>query len=137
MTGSTLLPKDVLLALCPSVITRYLTSRGWSFEPYGAAGHGLQFRNASVPGADLLLPINRDLGDYEKRMVDLVVALTTIERRPIWETLDDLSQSSDDVLDSTCTLSPHGASTLASRKLGSADGAAYRRSVLNVHFGRI
>jgi hypothetical protein len=63
--------------------------------------------------------MNRDLGDYEKRMVDLVVALETIEMGPIWETLDDLSRPLDDVLDSACTISPRGASIIASMKLGS------------------
>ena len=36
----------------------------------------------SIPEVDLLLPLNRDLGDFAARMGDLVVALATIEQRP-------------------------------------------------------
>jgi hypothetical protein len=97
MNASPLLPKDVLLALRPGDIGLYLTSRGWVSKPYGAAGQALQFRNASMHGVDLLLPLTRDLGDYAQRMADLVVALATIEQRPIWEILNDLSGPSGDL----------------------------------------
>jgi hypothetical protein len=105
MTASTLLPKDAVLALRPSGIAHYLTTRGWSSEPYGTVGQGRQFRSASLPGVDLLLPMDPALGDYEQRMVDLVVALATIEKRPIWETLDDLSRPLDDILGVTARFS--------------------------------
>jgi len=97
MNASPLLPKDVLLALRPGDISLYLTSRGWVSKPYGAVGQALQFRNSSMRGVDLLVPLTRDLGDYAQRMADLVVALATIEQRPIWEILNDLSGSSGDV----------------------------------------
>ena len=46
---------------------------------------------------DLLLPLKGDLGDFAARMGDLVVALATIEQRPVWEILNDLSGPSGDV----------------------------------------
>jgi hypothetical protein len=97
MNASPLLPKDVLLALRPGDINLYLTSRGWVSKPYGSAGQALQFRNPSLRGVDLLVPLTRDLGDYAQRMADLIVALTTIEKRPIWEIFNDLSAPSGDV----------------------------------------
>jgi hypothetical protein len=48
-------------------------------------------------GVDLLLPLTRDLGDYAQRIADLVVALATIERRPVGEILNDLAGPSGDV----------------------------------------
>ena len=60
-------------------------------------GKALQFRNSSMRGVDLLVPLTRDLGDYAQRMADLIVALATIEQRPIWEILNDLSAPSGDV----------------------------------------
>ncbi len=75
----------------------YLSSRGWRPEPYGPDGRGLLFVHPSFPDVDLLLPLKRDLGDYAIRMGDLVVALATIEQRPVWEILNDLSGPSGDV----------------------------------------
>jgi hypothetical protein len=98
MNTSTLLPKDVLLALRPGDVSLYLTSHGWAFKPYGAAGQALQFRNPAMRGVDLLVPLTRDLGDYAQRLADLIVALATIEKRPFWEILNDLSAPSGDAL---------------------------------------
>jgi hypothetical protein len=98
MNASLLLPKDVLLALRPDEIDLCLTRRGWTSEPYGAAGQGLQFRHSAMPGIDLLLPLTRDLGDYTQRMADLIVVLTTIEQRPVWEVLRDLSGPSGNII---------------------------------------
>jgi hypothetical protein len=97
MNASSLLPESVLLALRPGDISLYLASRGWVSKPYGAAAQALQFRNPSVRGVDLLLPLSRDLGDYTQRMADVVIALATIEQRPIWVILNDLSGPSGDV----------------------------------------
>jgi hypothetical protein len=98
MNASTALPKDVLRSLRPGDVQLYLSSRGWKPEPYGPDGRGLLFLHPSYPDVDLLLPLKRDLGDYALRMGDLVVALATIEQRPVWEVLNDLSGPSGDVL---------------------------------------
>ena len=50
-----------------------------------------------MPEVDLLLPLKRGLGDYAARMGDLVVALATIEQRPVPEILNDLSGPTGDV----------------------------------------
>jgi hypothetical protein len=90
MNASFMLPKSFLIALRPDEVSSFLTGRGWASQPFGALGQGLQFRSSSVPGVDLLLPLGRDLDDYEQRMADLVAALAIIEQRPIWETINDL-----------------------------------------------
>jgi hypothetical protein len=57
----------------------------------------LTFRHPSFPNADLVLPTQRDLGDFTLRMADVVVALATIEQRSAWEVLNDLSGPPGDV----------------------------------------
>ena len=97
MNASFRLPKDVLLSLRPGDVQLYLSSRGWKPEPYGKEGTGLLFLHPSFPEVDLLLPLERDLGDYANRMGDLVAALATIERRPVQEIINDLSGPTGDV----------------------------------------
>jgi hypothetical protein len=97
MNAASTLPKDVVNSLRPGDVQLYLSSRGWTSKPYGPDGRGLQFRHSSFPKVDLLLPLKRDLGDFALRMADLVVALATIERRPVQEVLNDLSGPAGDV----------------------------------------
>ena len=97
MNSSSALPKDVLLSLRPGEVQLYLSSRGWKPEPYGSGGKGLLFLHPAMPEVDLLLPLKRGLGDYAARMGDLVVALATIEQRPVPEILNDLSGPTGDV----------------------------------------
>jgi hypothetical protein len=97
MNALSTLPKDILLALRPGEVQIYLSSRGWRSKPYGPEGNGLLFHHPSMPEADLLLPLKRDLGDYAARMGELVVTLATIEQRPVQEILNDLSGPTGDV----------------------------------------
>ena len=97
MNAFSMLPKDLMLALRPGDVQTYLASRGWRSEPYGREGNGLLFFHPEMPEADLLLPLKRTLGDYALRMGDLVVALATIEQRPLQEVLNDLSGPAGDV----------------------------------------
>ncbi len=97
MNAASTLPKDVATSLRSGDVQLYLSSRGWKSKPYGPDGIGLQFVHPSFPKVDLLLPLKRDLGDFALRMGDLVVALATIERRPVQEVLNDLSGPAGDV----------------------------------------
>jgi hypothetical protein len=97
MNASSRLPKDLLLSLRPGDVQLYLSSRGWKPELYGTEGNALLFLHPSFPEVDLLLPLKRNLGDYANRMADLVVALATIEQRPVQEILNDLSGPTGDV----------------------------------------
>lgn len=98
MTSALKPPKDVMSALRPGDVRLYLTSHGWVGEPYGRGGKGLVFRNKSTPGVDLLLPLDRELGDYTARMAELVASLSAIEDRPWAQIIKDLSGPSDDVI---------------------------------------
>ena len=93
-----LLPKDVLLALRPGDISLYLTSRGWVSKPYGAAGQATPVPTSFVArGRPAPSPHAQIWATTPRRMADLVVALATIEQRPVWEILNDLSGPSGDV----------------------------------------
>jgi hypothetical protein len=52
----------------------------------------------SFPDAELLVPIQREVGDFVLRMADVVTTLATIEQRSPWEILNDLSGPPSDVL---------------------------------------
>ena len=97
MTGALKLPKDIVGSLRPGDVQLYLTSRGWISEPFGKGGKGLRFHHPSIPQVDLLLPLNRELGDYIIRMAELVTSLATIEERPWSQVVKDLSGPSSDV----------------------------------------
>jgi hypothetical protein len=97
MNSALRLSKDDMLALRPGDVQLYLMSQGWQPKPYGKEGNALLFRHPSFRDVDLLLPLRRDLVDYANRMGDLVVALATIERRPVQAILNDLSGPSGDV----------------------------------------
>jgi hypothetical protein len=97
MTTATSLSKIDAAALRPAEVQLYLAGRGWKSEPYGAQGKGLLFHLPSMPEAELLLPLKRDLSDYAIRMEDLVVTLAAVEQRPVAEVLNDLSGPKGDV----------------------------------------
>jgi hypothetical protein len=75
----------------------YLTSRGWVPKRKGAADKAMEFVHPSLPEAELLLPLKREVGDFVLRMADVVIALATIEQRSAWEILNDLSGPPGDV----------------------------------------
>ena len=97
MNTSTLLPKDVLLALHPGDVSLYLTSHGWAPKPYGAAGRASSSETPQCVGSTCSSTHARPRG-LRPRLADLIVALATIEQRPIWEILNDLSAPSGDAL---------------------------------------
>jgi hypothetical protein len=97
MTSALKLPKDLLSSLRPGDVRLYLTSRGWIGEPFGKGGKGLRFHHPSTQQVDLLLPLDRDLGDYTARMAELVTSLATIESRPWSQIIRDLSGPAGDV----------------------------------------
>ena len=91
------LPRDQVEALRPGDVRLYLTSRGWVPKRNGATDKAMEFRHPSFPGAELLLPLQREVGDFVLRMADVVVSLATIEQRPAWEVLKDVSGPPGDV----------------------------------------
>jgi len=94
---ATSLSKVDAASLRPAEVQLYLAVRGWKSEPYGAQGKGLLFHLPSMPEAELLLPLKRDLFDYAIRMEDLVTALATVEQRSVIEVFNDLAGPKGDV----------------------------------------
>jgi hypothetical protein len=74
----------------------YLTGRGWLVDPDGPHPKALAFRHPQSK-VEILLPMERSLGDYLLRMADVVVALSRVEDRPVQEVLNDLSMPPGDV----------------------------------------
>ena len=91
------LPRDQVEALRPGDVRLYLTSRGWVPRRNGVTDKAMEFWHPSFPGAELLLPLKREVGDFVLRMADVVVSLATIEQRPAREVLKDVSGPPGDV----------------------------------------
>jgi hypothetical protein len=98
MNSSSTIPKDDVLSLRPGDVQLYLSSRGWTSRPYGREGNALLFVHPSFPEVDLLLPLRKDFRDFADRMRELVVALGTIEQRPVQAIINDLSGPAGDAL---------------------------------------
>jgi len=93
------LSQEQVAALRPGDVRHYLISRGWvsDAEPNGAPPKALTFHHPDRPGVELLLPLDRSLGDYALRMADVVTGLARLEERPVDKVLNDLSMTSGDV----------------------------------------
>src|SRR5271157_6669709 len=92
------IPKDQLAALRPGDVQSYLLSRGWLPDREASPPRGILFRHPSIPDAEALLPLDRDLGDYVLRMADIVLVVAAVENRSVWQVLNDLSGPPSDVL---------------------------------------
>jgi hypothetical protein len=98
MTSTLKLPRDHVEALRPRDVQLYLVSRGWVADPVESSPAATLFRQPGLGDAEVLLPLRRDFGDYTVRMAELVQALAVVERRPLFEVLNELSGPPSDVL---------------------------------------
>ncbi len=94
----TIFEREDVRALNPGDVSLYLQMKGWrktaDLGDKGSVwllGHG----NAS---ADLMLPMRRDLKDFELRMSQLIRTLVDVEKRAAQEILTDISVPSADVV---------------------------------------
>ena len=62
------LPRDQVEALRPGDVRLFSTSRGWVPKRNGVTDKAMEFRHPSFPGAELLLPLKREVGDFVLRM---------------------------------------------------------------------
>ena len=90
------MPRDQIEALRPGDVRLYLLSRGWVPIDEGSA-KATEFRHPSFHGAELVLPLKKEVGDFVLRMADVVSGLAAIERRSAGEIINDLSGPSADV----------------------------------------
>jgi hypothetical protein len=92
------LPRDQVEALRPRDVQHYLTSRGWTADATESSSKATLYRHPLIDEAEIVLPLRRDLGDYTLRMADVVQNLSVLERRSVWEVLNDLSVPPGDLL---------------------------------------
>ena len=91
------LPRDQMLALRPGDVKLYLTSQGWIPQATNGSNRRLSLHHPQHRGVELLLPMERTLGDFALRMGEVVVGLAQIEDRPVGQVLNDLSMPPGDV----------------------------------------
>jgi hypothetical protein len=97
MTNGLKLPKDQLVALRPVDVRLYLESRGWVADPQASPPRGVLLRYPALPDAEALLPLSRDIADFASRMGDVIQMVSAVERRSVWEVLNDLSTPPGDL----------------------------------------
>lgn len=91
------LPREQVNALRPGDVKQYLTSRGWLPQANGALPRAVALSHPEHPGVELVVPMERTLGDYVLRMADVVVAIARLEDRPVEQVLNDLATPPGDV----------------------------------------
>lgn len=90
MNPSLRLPKDKVAALEPSDLEDYLRDRGWKPETDRSTPKVGAFRHAAEDGVEVLVPRDRQLGDYALRVGDVLQTLAVVERRTAWEVFEEL-----------------------------------------------
>jgi hypothetical protein len=97
MKAQVRLPKDQVSALRPRDVQLYLSSRGWVAEADGPQAKAQVFHHPGHKDVEVLLPLERSLGDFALRMADVILAVSRIEHRPVWQVLNDLAGPPADV----------------------------------------
>jgi len=92
------LPRDQVEALRPRDVQLYLVGRGWVADTAESSPDATLFRHPNMGDVEVLLPLRRDLGDYTLRMTEVIQALAAVERRPLFQVLNELSGPPSDVL---------------------------------------
>lgn len=90
---------DVLQALGPFDVAAYLRSRHWQMvDQIGVKGAVWTATLADGDEAELLLPLDRTLGDYAVRMTEALQTLEVAENRSPLEILHDIQDTTADVV---------------------------------------
>ncbi|HEU5117104.1 MAG TPA: hypothetical protein VFT74_10605, partial [Isosphaeraceae bacterium] len=98
MSTPSRLPREQVDALRPGDVKLYLTSRGWVAQAMnGSTPKAVVLHHPNYRGVELLLPMERSLGDFALRMGDVVAGLAQLEDRPLNQVLNDLSMPPGDV----------------------------------------
>jgi hypothetical protein len=90
--------RDVFQNLNPVEIASYLRSTGWSgvdVKPNHSSTWKMSIEGETL---ELLLPLNRSIGDFASRMADVVGDLSAVENRSPLEIVADLQTSGADVV---------------------------------------
>jgi len=93
-----ILDKEPFLLLNPADVAAYLQTTGWGKHDDKPGYRSIWHKEYQGETADLLLPVDRSVGDYVQRMIDAVRLIAGIEHRSETEVLSDLQLASTDVL---------------------------------------
>jgi hypothetical protein len=85
------LPKDRVDALDPVALESHLRAHGWRERRKASSARVGVFRHPSLPKEEVLLPRDKGFVDYALRVGEVLHALAIVEKRRIWEVLDELS----------------------------------------------
>lgn len=86
---------QVLAALRPLEVTAYLRASGWCQSSATADKWIVWTKNSDF---EIVLPLNRQFGDFTQRMADVLKTLEAVEERSQLEILNDLLTTSADIL---------------------------------------
>lgn len=90
---------ETLNTLSPREVAAYLRSRHWKqFERLGRRGEVWTLEPESGQSFEVLLPLDRALADYTRRMADILSALEKIEERSQLEIFKDVAESTLDIV---------------------------------------
>ncbi len=96
---ATIRDAETLSTLSPREVAAYLRSRHWKqFERLGNRGEVWTLALESGEAFEVLLPLDRALGDYTRRMADILLALEKIEERSQLEIFKDVTESTLDIV---------------------------------------
>ena len=98
MNNSEKLPSELLRSFRPEDIQLYLSARGWVRDATASSTLGSMYRYPENEDAEALLPVRRELADYEGRVADIIQILAVVEGRSVWQILSDISCPSADIL---------------------------------------
>ncbi|MGH7222651.1 MAG: hypothetical protein ACRELF_05450, partial [Gemmataceae bacterium] len=90
--------QEIFKNLNPVEIASYLRSTGWH-DMASKPNHSSTWRKTiNSESLELLLPLNRAIGDFASRMADVVSDLAAVEQRSQLEILTDLQTAGADVM---------------------------------------
>src|SRR5262249_9804164 len=89
--------------LDPVQVKEYVKATGWLREPRAGNGRMAVFTHPQSDLDQVLIPLNRQAPDFNRRMGDVIANLAEKERRPAVEILNDLLLPPADILRFTAT----------------------------------
>ncbi|MGF1583585.1 MAG: hypothetical protein ACFCD0_30065 [Gemmataceae bacterium] len=91
------IPENQMRALRFEDVQQYLQTHGWTRQKNNWDDVGV-YHSSTNPDAEILLPLSTKWGDYALRMGETIQMISEVEKRPVWEVLNDLSVPPSDVL---------------------------------------
>ncbi|MGL6343419.1 MAG: hypothetical protein ACRC80_30295 [Waterburya sp.] len=90
---------QLLELISPEKISLYLKTNGW-IKIAEKASLGSIWELEENPEISLLLPLNQEYSDFEKRMFEVILILEKVEQRPKLEIIKGLTRTSDTAIKS-------------------------------------